>query len=134
MKTLLKALPIFFILMIKPVVADEPSVFFIEPLDGAVVEETFEIIFGVNGMSLAPAGTYEPSTGHHHLIIDSPLPNLAMPVPSSSRYLHFGKAQDRTNITLSPGIHTLQLLLGDGNHFPHNQPLISKKITIEVKP
>ena len=55
-------------------------------------------------------------------------------VPSSSRYLHFGKAQDRTNITLSPGIHTLQLLLGDGNHFPHNQPLISKKITIEVKP
>ena len=106
----------------------------LQPKNGENVNQTFEVYFGIEGMTLAPAGTYEPATGHHHLIIDADLPNLLLPIPSSSNYLHFGKGQDHTQLTLIPGKHTLQLILGDGNHIPHKQPLISKKIEITVRP
>ena len=105
----------------------------LQPKNGENVNQTFEVYFGIEGMTLAPAGTYEPATGHHHLIIDADLPNLLLPIPSSSNYLHFGKGQDHTQLTLIPGKHTLQLILGDGNHIPHKQPLISKKIEITVR-
>jgi hypothetical protein len=105
----------------------------LQPKNGENVNQTFEVYFGIEGMTLAPAGTYEPATGHHHLIIDADLPNLLLPIPSSSNYLHFGQGQDRTQLTLIPGKHTLQLILGDGNHIPHKQPLISKKIEITVR-
>ena len=105
----------------------------LQPKNGENVNQTFEVYFGIEGMTLASAGTYEPATGHHHLIIDADLPNLSLPIPSSSNYLHFGQGQDRTQLTLMPGKHTLQLILGDGNHIPHKQPLISKKIEITVR-
>jgi len=117
--------------------ADEESskrVIILQPGNGEEVNQTFEVYFGIEGMTLAPAGTYTPATGHHHLIIDADLPNLSLPIPSSSNYLHFGKGQDRTQLTLTPGKHTLQLILGDGNHIPHKQPLISKTIEIIVRP
>ncbi|SVB81733.1 uncharacterized protein METZ01_LOCUS234587, partial [marine metagenome] len=100
----------------------------LQPVNGEKVDQTFEVYFGIEGMTLASAGTYEPATGHHHLIIDADLPDLSLPIPSSSNYLHFGQGQDQTQLTLMPGKHTLQLILGDGNHIPHKQPLISKKI------
>ena len=105
----------------------------LQPKNGENVNQTFEVYFGIEGMTLASAGTYEPATGHHHLIIDADLPNLSLPIPSNSNYLHFGQGQDRTQLTLMPGKHTLQLILGDGNHIPHKQPLISKKIEITVR-
>ena len=105
----------------------------LQPKNGENVNQTFEVYFGIEGMTLASAGTYEPATGHHHLIIDADLPNLSLPIPSSSNYLHFGQGQNRTQLTLMPGKHTLQLILGDGNHIPHKQPLISKKIEITVR-
>ena len=105
----------------------------LQPGNGEKVDQTFEVYFGIEGMTLASAGTYEPATGHHHLIIDADLPNLSLPIPSSSNYLHFGQGQNRTQLTLMPGKHTLQLILGDGNHIPHKQPLISKKIEITVR-
>ena len=106
----------------------------LQPSNGEKVDQTFEVYFGIEGMTLASAGTYEPATGHHHLIIDADLPDLSLPIPSSSNYLHFGQGQDQTQLTLMPGKHTLQLILGDGNHIPHKQPLISKKIEITVRP
>ena len=105
----------------------------LQPGNGEKVDQTFEVYFGIEGMTLASAGTYEPATGHHHLIIDADLPDLSLPIPSSSNYLHFGQGQDQTQLTLMPGKHTLQLILGDGNHIPHKQPLISKKIEITVR-
>jgi len=110
------------------------KVFIIQPKNGETVEKTFEVVFGIEGMTLAPAGTYENNTGHHHLIIDAELPALSLPIPASENYIHFGKGQDRTVLTLEPGKHSLQLLLGDGNHVPHQQPLASKKIKVIVKP
>ena len=99
-----------------------------------MVDKTFEVVFGISGMTLAPAGTYDSGTGHHHLIIDAPLPDLSMPVPANTQYLHFGKGQDKTMLTLEPGKHKLQMILGDGNHIPHSPPIYSEVIEIEVKP
>ena len=110
------------------------KVFIIQPKNGEMVDKNFEVVFGIEGMSLAPAGTYENNTGHHHLIIDDELPALSLPIPASENYVHFGKGQDRTELTLEPGRHSLQLLLGDGNHIPHQPPVASKKIEVIVKP
>ena len=110
------------------------KVFIIQPKNGEIVDKTFEVIFGIEGMTLAPAGTYENNTGHHHLIIDAELPALSLPIPASENYVHFGKGQDRTVLTLEPGKHSLQLLLGDGNHVPHQPPISSTKIEVVVKP
>ena len=111
-----------------------PRLYIESPQSGALVQSPVEVVFGLEGMELAPAGTHAPDTGHHHLIIDNDLPDLAMPIPSNNNYLHFGKAQDRVLLDLEPGLHTLQLLLGDGSHIPHQLPLISEKITITIGP
>ena len=111
-----------------------PRLYIESPQSGALVQSPVEVVFGLEGMELALAGTYAPDTGHHHLIIDNDLPDLAMPIPSNNNYLHFGKAQDRVLLDLEPGLHTLQLLLGDGSHIPHQPPLISKKIAITISP
>ena len=130
------SLIILLILSINLLAHEESSkrVVILQPKNEEKVDQTFEVYFGIEGMTLASAGTYEPATGHHHLIIDADLPDLSLPIPSSSNYLHFGQGQDQTQLTLMPGKHTLQLILGDGNHIPHKQPLISKKIEITVRP
>jgi len=111
-----------------------PRVYIESPENGALVQSPVEIVFALDGMELAPAGTYATNTGHHHLIIDNELPDLGMPIPSDNNHLHFGKAQDRVLLDLEPGLHTLQLLLGDGSHIPHQPPLISEKIEIRIIP
>ena len=114
--------------------AATPSVYIESPENGALVQSPVEIVFALDGMELAPAGTYATDTGHHHLIIDNDLPDLGMPIPSDKNHMHFGKAQDRVLLDLEPGLHTLQLLLGDGSHIPHQPPLISEKIVIRIVP
>ena len=114
--------------------AAAPRVYIESPENGALVQSPVEIVFALEGMELAPAGTYANNTGHHHLIIDNELPDLGMPIPSDNNHLHFGKAQDRVLLDLEPGLHTLQLLLGDGSHIPHQPPLISEKIKIRIVP
>ena len=124
-----------FILFFSGIVsAAAPRVYIESPENGALVQSPVEIVFALDGMELAPAGTYATNTGHHHLIIDNELPDLGMPIPSDNNHLHFGKAQDRVLLDLEPGLHTLQLLLGDGSHIPHQSPLISEKIAIRIIP
>ena len=108
------------------------SVFLVEPADGATVGRNVTVKFGVSGMDLAPAGTSKPNSGHHHLLIDTPLPALDREIPSDLNHLHFGRAQTETEITLAPGDHTLQLLLGDHEHLPHDPPIYSKVIRFHV--
>jgi hypothetical protein len=104
------------------------------PNDGEVIHSTHvHVWFGLRGMGVAPAGVEKPNTGHHHLLIDAPLPPLDAPIPSDKNHLHFGLGQTETVVELPPGTHTLQLLLGDANHIPHDPPLMSKKITITVR-
>ena len=48
-------------------------VYIVSPKNDSVVKSPVEIFFGIDEIKLAPAGTYEPKTGHHHLIIDGDL-------------------------------------------------------------
>jgi hypothetical protein len=108
-------------------------VFIASPADGTTVSSPVTVVFGLDNFLLAPAGTFEPGTGHHHLLIDVELPPLNQPIPSDANHLHFGKAQSEASIELEPGSHTLQLLLGDGAHVPHNDGLMSDVITVTVE-
>lgn len=108
------------------------QVYIIAPKDGATVPQTFTVQFGLTGMGIAPAGADLPKTGHHHLLIDVlELPPLDQPLPKE--VLHFGGGQTEAQVTLAPGTHTLQLMLGDKNHVPFDPPVISEKITVTVK-
>jgi len=118
-----------------PTTAAAPGakVYFISPSNGQVIKGEVTVRFGLVGMGVAPAGTVLEATGHHHLIIDSPLPALDQPLPKDDTHLHFGKGQTEATIKLAPGKHTLQLILGDANHIPHKPPVVSEKITITVE-
>ena len=110
------------------------TVYIISPADGAVVKSPVKVQFGLKGMGIAPAGVAFENSGHHHLLVDTDPPaDLSQPLPTSEHVLHFGKGQTETELKLAPGKHTLQLLLGDQLHVPHDPPVMSKKITIEVK-
>jgi len=109
------------------------TVFFIDPTDGATLSSPVSVKFGISGMAVAPAGTMTPATGHHHLLIDTQLADTSLPVPSDDNHLHFGKGQTETTLDLPAGSHTLQLVLGDGNHIPHDPPVTSGVITITVE-
>ncbi len=112
---------------------DGARLYFISPQDGETVGREVKVRFGLSGMGVAPAGTVAPNTGHHHLLIDAPLPPLGLPIPNDAKHLHFGGGQTETTITLEPGEHTLQLMLGDHSHIPHDPPVVSERITIRVE-
>ncbi|MEM7226155.1 MAG: DUF4399 domain-containing protein [Pseudomonadota bacterium] len=109
------------------------EVYFIEPADGATVSNPVTVVFGLKNMGVAPAGVEKDKTGHHHLLIDTGMPDLDSPIPSDDNHRHFGGGQTQTTIELAPGTHTLQLLLGDWSHIPHNPPVSSEQITITVQ-
>ena len=95
------------------------EVYFIDLKDGMTVPPKLKIYFGLRNMGIAPAGSDRENSGHHHLLIDTELPPLDQPIPNDFNHLHFGAGQTETEITLKPGAHTLQLLIGDKEHIPH---------------
>lgn len=103
------------------------------PNNGQVVGTRFKVWFGLRNFGVAPAGVRKDGTGHHHLLIDTDLKALDEPIPSDRQHLHFGKGQTETVLELPPGRHTLQLVLADADHVPHDPPIMSKKITITVR-
>jgi len=108
-------------------------VYFISPSAGETVQAPFKVRFGAAGLGVAPAGIDAANTGHHHLVIDGELPALDEPIPSSDTYRHFGGGQTETTLDLEPGEHTLQLLMGDHRHIPHDPAIVSPRITIRVE-
>jgi hypothetical protein len=130
------------LLGVAPAAAGETSspagakVFFDNLKNGDTVTSPVLIKFGISGMAVAPAGDQTPNSGHHHLIIDdTPIAGdaLNLPIPADDKHVHFGKAQTEATVTLAPGTHTLQLVLGDWTHIPHKPAVMSDKITITVK-
>lgn len=107
-------------------------VYIITPADGATVASPITVRFGLEGMGVAPAGVEHAATGHHHLLIDTELEHLDRPIPADAKHLHFGGGQTETVIELPPGTHTLQLVLGDYRHIPHEPPVVSERITVTV--
>jgi hypothetical protein len=108
-------------------------VYIISPGDGETVSSPVRVVFGLTGAGVAPAGIVKPDTGHHHLLIDTPAPPLNLPIPADAAHVHFGGGQTETTVMLAPGRHTLQLLLADELHVPHDPPLLSDVVTIDVQ-
>lgn len=104
------------------------------PQDGAVITGgKLWVRMGLRNMGVCPKGVDFPNCGHHHLIVDSELPAGGEPIPSDRNHLHFGAGETEARIELPPGRHTLQMLLGDKDHVPHDPPVHSRKITITVR-
>ena len=111
------------------------SVFIVSPKDGATVGQEFTVKFGAKGIAVKPAGDPAPNSGHHHLLIDvAELPSGNQPIPMDDNHKHYGKGQTEATIKLAPGDHTLQLDFADLAHVPFDPPVVSKKITVHVKP
>ncbi len=113
----------------------DAEVYIQSPADGAEVTSPFTVRFGLRGMGVAPAGVQQENTGHHHVLIDVPeedMPPMSTPLPSTDNIVHFGGGQTQTQLELPPGEHTLQLVLGDHLHIPHEPPVVSERITITV--
>jgi hypothetical protein len=121
--------------------APDAKVYFANLEDGATVRSPVKVMFGLSGMGVAPAGTEKEHTGHHHILINrAPLgegeegtEELDYALPADDNHVHFGGGQTETMLELAPGEHTLQLVLGDMNHIPHNPPIVSDVITITVE-
>lgn len=109
------------------------GVYFIEPKEGAEITGPVTVRFGLKGMGVAPAGVEKENTGHHHLLINQKLEDGMNAIPADDKHRHFGGGQTETTVTLPPGKYTLQLILGDHQHIPHNPPVQSEIITINVK-
>lgn len=108
--------------------------YIIWPPDGTVISGgKFWVRMGLRNMGICPKGIEMPNVGHHHLILDAELPPFDKEIPNDRNHLHFGAGETEARIELPPGKHTLQLLLGDHNHVPHNPPVYSKKITVTVR-
>jgi hypothetical protein len=112
--------------------AEDVELYIVTPADQATVTSPVKVVFGLSGMGVAPAGVEQANTGHHHLLIDQDeLPEPGKPMGGNVR--HFGGGQTEVELTLEPGEHTLQLILGDHFHVPHEPMVVSKKITIVVE-
>jgi hypothetical protein len=116
--------------------APKPEIYLREPANGATVERTFTVAFGLRNYGVAPAGIDLPNTGHFHILID----NAALPAagavipPNDSTTRHFGLGQIEVKLTLSPGTHTLRVVLGDFAHKVIGPDLVSAPIRITVRP
>ena len=114
---------------------DGATVYIISPADGASVSNPVTVVFGLEGMGVAPAGVEKENTGHHHLLIDVDPSTIDpdSPLPADDNHRHFGGGQTQTSVELAPGEHTLILMLGDQNHIPHDPPVLSEPVTITVQ-
>lgn len=141
MRTYLAVTVVALIVMAGGLIAQAPApasaqaqAYFIAPKPGETVSSPFVVRFGLKGMGVAPAGVAQANTGHHHLLVDlAKLPDLTKPLPANGNIRHFGGGQTEVELTLAPGTHTLQLVLGDATHTAHAKPVVSEKITITVK-
>ena len=117
------------------------TVYFVDLADGDTVAGPLKVVFGLSGMSVAPAGIEKEGTGHHHLLIDRPpmgqgedgADELLYGIPADDNHRHFGGGQTETMLVLAAGTHTLQLVLGDHGHVPHTPPVMSEVITVTVE-
>lgn len=112
---------------------EDAVVYFITPRPNTVLSSPIKVEFGVTAMEIVPSGQNTPLTGHHHIIIDADLPDMNFPIPADENYIHFGDGSSETTLNLDKGDHTLQLIIGDYLHIPHNPPVYSDKITITVE-
>ncbi|MFP8833415.1 DUF4399 domain-containing protein [Hydrogenophaga sp. XSHU_21] len=117
----------------KVAAAPNARLYFVNLTNGATVSNPVKVVFGLSGMGVAPAGIEKEGTGHHHLLVNVAEWDPNGPLPANDNFRHFGAGQTETSVTLPPGTHTLQLVLGDQNHIPHHPVVASERITVTVK-
>jgi len=105
------------------VVADLPTplVEIVSPANGDSVSLPLTVRLKAIGVEVVPAsGTVEPGKGHHHLVIDVPVPDPASaPLPSAPGVVHLGSGvQEYTIDSLAPGPHRIIAVFAAGNHVP----------------
>lgn len=104
-----------------------PEAYFTNLRDGATLESPFVARFGLSMRGIVPAGQSAGHAGHHHLLINQPLPlDFRKPLPFTDQYIHFGKGQMEAVIDLPPGNYSLRLVLADQGHIPffvYSKPL-----------
>ncbi|MBT9490359.1 MAG: DUF4399 domain-containing protein [Rubrivivax sp.] len=87
---------------------------------GHQLRSPFQVDFAVRGMGVVPAGKPLDGAGHHHILVNTPLPvNIQAQIPFSDTHKHFGKGQTGTVLDLPPGRHKLRLLFADHEHRPY---------------
>jgi hypothetical protein len=108
--------------------------YFIWPQNGATIKGGFWCRFGLRNMGITHAGDDFPNSGHHHLLVDATDPlDPHEPIPQDKNHLHFGAGQTEVRLELPPGKHTLQLVLGDAKHYLFDPPIMSEKITVNIR-
>ena len=125
---------VMFLLMMPGFIISEekPELYFVNIANGDNVSNPIKVNFGLKNFGVVPAGINLEFAGHHHLLINVELKDFKAPIPSDSNHLHFGKGQTETVLMLPKGQHTLQLVLGNYLHIPHEPPIVSEKILINV--
>ena len=118
-----------------PEVPANAKVFFVNLKDGQTVTSPLKFEMGVENLKVDTAnGILKPASGHHHLLIDLdsiPMETIVPPT-DSVHHIHFGKAQTKGEVKLTPGKHTLVLQFADAMHRSYGSKLTSK-ITVDVK-
>ncbi len=110
----------------------DSGVYFVNLKNWDTVKSPFVVQMGVKGKTVAPMGTMDTKTGHHHLIIDGNYVVKGLVIPKDETHLHFGKGQTVDTLSLSPGSHTLTLQFADGAHMSYGDDWHAM-ITIVVK-
>lgn len=109
----------------------QAEAYFTNLKDGDSRVSPFLLRFGRSMRGLVPAGKTAGRAGHHHLLINQPLPlDFKKPLPFTDQYIHFGKGQMETVVDLKPGTYTLNLLLADQGHIPYF--VFSKPVQVTV--
>lgn len=112
----------------------EPQAYFTNLADGAEVTSPFVVRFGLSMRGIVPAGKTAGRAGHHHLLVNQPLPlDFKKPLPFTDQYIHFGKGQMETVLNLKPGTYTLNLLLADQGHIPYFVFSKPTKVTVTAQ-
>lgn len=118
----------------------DPRVYVVNLEDGATVQSPVTVVFGLSGMGVAPAGVEQDGTGHHHILLNRPPfgegpeddEMMANGIPADDNHLHYGGGQTQAILDLPAGEHSMQLVLGDHFHVPHDPPVVSDVISFTV--
>ena len=110
---------------------DEPSVFFKNIHNGAVLSSPFFVEMGVEGMEVEPSGKINTNKGHHHIIINKTCMEDGELIPVDNQHRHYGGGQKEAQLDLEPGNYSLTLQFANGEHHAYGE--MCKTINVTVR-
>lgn len=107
-------------------------VFFVNINDQDTLENPVYVEFGVEGMSVRPAGEIVEGTGHHHVLIGNKSIPKGQTVPADSANIHYGGGQTSDTLILPKGDVILALQFANGVHASYGSEM-SSAVMVHVK-